>query len=86
MIMCFTPKKCCKNSCRGSLNYSDHCWHPTHHGPWYGTIPPANRCCWCGVLDTQLHGPYKPESYQWTWVNFTITENMKFNLNDSTGT
>jgi hypothetical protein len=51
-----------RSSCTASHS-GCHCWHPLHEGPWYGVIPPDSRCCHCGLLLSQLHGPFKPQPY-----------------------
>jgi len=43
----------------------EHCFHVDNSSWWYNSIPARpvkNLCCFCGMDESELHGPYLPKS------------------------
>lgn len=71
---------CCCNCKCNCVAVCQHCWHSTHEGAWFGVVPPDIRCCKCGILQSQLHGPYL-NPYGGSWTISTSDNTIKITNN-----
>src|SRR4051812_38280872 len=62
---CVSPKPC-----------PGHCWHHPIPYTFTNNITCYNgytrRCCFCGIYEYQLHGPFQPKPPGYTWTTTTI--------------